>query len=91
MDRVPQRAYQRRLAALLDGLVREPRVRMIEGEICPSILHGLSHLSRGSGLRMVRPDRRRRYPRANALAVLASTIASRRVDFVFSDDDHRFG
>ena len=73
---------------LLDGLAREPRVRMIEGEICRSILHGCRTCLEAATCEWFVPIDADDVLEADALAVMASTIASRPADFVFSDEDH---
>jgi glycosyltransferase involved in cell wall biosynthesis len=73
---------------LLHDLAREPRVRMIEGEICRSILHGCRTCLEAATCEWFVPVDADDVLEPDALAVLASTIASRPADFVFSDEDH---
>ncbi len=73
---------------LLDGLASEPRVRMIEGEICRSIMLGCRTCLEAATCEWFVPIDADDVLEPDALAVLASTIANRPADFVFSDEDH---
>ena len=74
--------------ALLDDLAREPRVRVIEGETCRGIQHGFRICLEAATCEWIVPIDADDVLEADALAVMASTIASRPADFVFSDEDH---
>jgi glycosyltransferase involved in cell wall biosynthesis len=74
--------------AMLHGLAREPRVRVIEGETCRGIQHGFRTCLEAATSEWIVPIDADDVLEADALAVLASTIASRPADFVFSDEDH---
>ena len=74
--------------ALLDDLAREPRVRVIEGETCRGIQHGFRTCLEAATCEWIVPIDADDVLEADALAVMASTIASRPADFVFSDEDH---
>jgi hypothetical protein len=74
--------------ALLDGLAGEPRVRMLEAETCGSILQGCRTCLEAATSEWFVPIDADDVLEIDALAVMASTIASRPADFVFSDEDH---
>ena len=74
--------------ALLDDLAREPRVRVIEGETCRGIQHGFRTCLEAATCEWIVPIDADDLLEADALVVMASTIASRAADFVFSDEDH---
>ena len=67
---------------------REPRVRVIEGETCRGIQHGFRTCLEAATCEWIVPIDADDVLEADALAVMASTIASRPADFVFSDEDH---
>ena len=75
--------------ALLDRSGRrEPRVRVIEGETCRGIQDGFRVCLEAATCDGSVPIDADDVLEADALAVMASTIASRPADFVFSDEDH---
>jgi hypothetical protein len=73
---------------LLEDLSREPRVRLMEGETCRGIQHGFRVCLETATGEWIVPIDADDVLEADALAVMASTIASRPADFVFSDEDH---
>jgi glycosyltransferase involved in cell wall biosynthesis len=74
--------------ALLDDLAREPRVRVIEGETCQGIQYGFRACLEAATGDWIVPIDGDDVLEVDALAVLASKIASTAADFVFSDEDH---
>jgi glycosyltransferase involved in cell wall biosynthesis len=74
---------------LLDKLAGEPRVRLITGDICGTILHGCRTCLEASTCEWFVPIDADDVLEPDALAVLASTIVSRpEIDYVYSDEDH---
>jgi O-antigen biosynthesis protein len=73
---------------LLDALAREPRVRVIKSETCRGIQQGFRVCLETATGDWVVPVDADDVLETDALAVLASAIATHHADFVFSDEDH---